>query len=105
MTSNANAFLIYINDLPSISEVLQFYLFADDTNIYYEDESLINLEKIINKLYTWLIANRLSVNIDKTNFLVLHSYNKPVKQRITIITKEGGMQEKTHMKQRSPLRW
>ena len=24
-------FLIYINDLPHISEVLQFYLFADDT--------------------------------------------------------------------------
>ena len=26
-------FLIYINDLPNISEVLQFFLFADDTNI------------------------------------------------------------------------
>ena len=30
-------------------EMLQFYLFADDTNIYYEDESIINSEKIINK--------------------------------------------------------
>ena len=29
-------FLIYINDLPHISEVLQIYLFADDTNFYYE---------------------------------------------------------------------
>ena len=29
-------FLIYINDLPNISKVLNFYLFADDTNIYYE---------------------------------------------------------------------
>ena len=50
-------FLIYINDLPYISEVLQFYLFADDTNIYYESESINKLEKIINKelkkLYTW----------------------------------------------------
>ena len=42
-------FLIYINDLPRISEVLQFYLFADDTNIYYEAESIDKLEKIINK--------------------------------------------------------
>ena len=33
-------FLVYINDLPNISEVLQFYLFADDTNIYYEAESI-----------------------------------------------------------------
>ena len=30
-------FLIYITDLPSISEVLQFYQFAGDTNIYYEE--------------------------------------------------------------------
>ena len=27
-------FLIYINDLPNISKKLNFYLFADDTNIY-----------------------------------------------------------------------
>ena len=29
-------FLIYINDLPNISKVLHLFLFADDTNIYYE---------------------------------------------------------------------
>ena len=28
-------FLIFINDLPNVSKFLQFYLFADDTNIYY----------------------------------------------------------------------
>ena len=28
-------FLIYINDLPSVSKVLSFYVFADDTNIFY----------------------------------------------------------------------
>ena len=33
-------FLIYINDLPNISDKLEFYLFADNTNIYYENESL-----------------------------------------------------------------
>ena len=33
-------FLMYINDLSSISNKLEFYLFADDTNIYYENESL-----------------------------------------------------------------
>ena len=33
-------FLLYINDLPNTSNVLNFYLFADDTNIYYESNSL-----------------------------------------------------------------
>ena len=67
-------FLIYINDLPNISEVLHFYLFADDTNIYYEAETMKELETVINKelkkLDTWLIVNRLSLNIAQTNFLV-----------------------------------
>ena len=49
-------FLIYINDLPNISKVLNFYLFADDTNIYYEsDDSLQELEKVINKEFIIII--------------------------------------------------
>ena len=56
--------------------------------IFIEAESLNKLETIINKelkkLHTWLIVNRLSLNIDKTNFLVFHPYNKPAKQRITM---------------------
>ena len=31
--------LIYMNDLPNISKVSHFFLFADDTNIYYKAES------------------------------------------------------------------
>ena len=42
-------FLIYMNDLPNISKLLQFFLFADDTNIYYEAESSEQLEQVINK--------------------------------------------------------
>ena len=41
-------FLLYINDLPNISKNLNFYLFADDTNIYYESNSLTDLEKTVN---------------------------------------------------------
>ena len=38
-------FLICINDLPNISNKLDIFLFADDTNIYYENESFIKLLK------------------------------------------------------------
>ena len=51
-------FLIYINDLPNISKILNFYLFADDTNIYFDSSSLKDIERTINKelqkLYLWL---------------------------------------------------
>ena len=41
-------FLIFINDLPSVSKKLNFYLFADDTNIYFDAEKLEKIEKTVN---------------------------------------------------------
>ena len=95
-------FLIYINDLPNISKILNFYLFADDTNIYYESSSLDKLERTVNrelnKLFLWLNVNRLSLNIDKTNFIVFHPYNKPIKKRITININNNAIKEKEYIK-------
>ena len=94
-------FLLYINDLPNIPEVLHFYLFADDTNIYYEADNMEKLETVVNKelrkLGTWLIGNRLSLNIDKTNFLIFHLYNKPLKQRITLKIHKKAISESDYM--------
>ena len=36
-------FLIYVNDLPGVSKVLSFYVFADDINIFYSSRDLITL--------------------------------------------------------------
>ena len=51
-------FLIFINDLPNISKHLTFYLFANDTNIYYESSNLLHIQKIVNrelrKVRKWL---------------------------------------------------
>ena len=95
-------FLIYINDLPNISKLLDFYLFADDTNIYYEADTPERLELVLNKelkhLHTWLIVNRLSLNIDKTNFVVFHPYNKPSKHKITLKIQKKAISEKNHVK-------
>ena len=69
-------FFIYINDLANTSEKLKFYLFADDTNIYFESSALSNLIKIVNRelrsVKKWLDANKLSLNIDKTNYVIFH---------------------------------
>ena len=55
-------FLLYINDLPNISDKLKFFLFADDTNIFYENDNLDNLQNSVNselaKLVTWLYTNK-----------------------------------------------
>ena len=93
-------FLIYINDLPTISNKLDLYLFADD--IYYEVESPGNLEKKVNKelknLHLWLSVNRLALNIEKTNFVIFHPFNKPLKYNVTIKIHKKAITEKQSIK-------
>ena len=64
-------FLVYVNDLHKCSNALDYHLFADDTNIFLQDQNLHSLELKLNeerdKVYQWLQLNRLSLNIDKTN--------------------------------------
>ena len=69
--------MIYVNDLPRISKILEFYLFADDTSIYFEPDNLLTLQKVVNreliKVKKWLEANRLALNISKTNYVTMLS--------------------------------
>ena len=73
-------FLIYINDIYYSSDKMTFSLFADDTNLLYADKNLRSLENVVNtelfKIYNWLTANKLSLNIKKSNFIIFHSYQK-----------------------------
>ena len=66
-------FLLYINDLPKISNILSFLIFADDTTIIYSNPNLIDLIDKLNSelqhLSEWFSANRLSLNTSKTNFI------------------------------------
>ena len=70
-------FLIDISDLPNVSKHLRFSFFADDTNIYIEAKDLETLQKIMNwephRVKKWLEANKLSLNIEETNFFAFHS--------------------------------
>ena len=67
-------FLIYINDIQESSDKLKLFLFADDTNAVYADKNLKSLEFTVNqelcKLFDWLTANKLTLNIKKTNFVI-----------------------------------
>ena len=57
-------FLLYRNDMPHVSKLLTFYLFADDTSIFFSDQNLRNLRNLkntVNHEFTyvsgWLTAN------------------------------------------------
>ena len=73
-------FLIYVNDMTNCSNLLQFILFADDTNLFFSSTNINDLIAIVNreldKLAVWFRANKLSLNIDKTNFILFGLKNK-----------------------------
>ena len=69
-------FLIYINDLPNVSKKLYSILFADDTSVFLEGENLNTLSTVINeelnKLSIWLASNKLTLNTDKSHYVIFH---------------------------------
>ena len=73
-------FLIYINDLPNCSNKLSFKIFADDTNVFALASNLKNLEALMNseleKVKEWCDVNKLSINMSKTNFMIIKSIRK-----------------------------
>ena len=67
-------FILYIDDICNISQVLKLIICADDTNIFCTGESIAELCTSVSielrKLHIWLSINKLSLNINKTNFMV-----------------------------------
>ena len=57
--------------------MLKFVLFADDTCLFYSYKNNPNAEKILNaelkKVSNWLAANKLSLNVGKSNLLLYSS--------------------------------
>src|ERR1043165_1920485 len=73
-------FLIYVNDIAATSKIFHYILFADDTNVFISDKSVESLfERANHELTTissWFRANKLSLNIDKTKFILFRSRRK-----------------------------
>ena len=73
-------FLLYVSDIYCSSKKLKFYLFADDTNILHNHKDLKTLEKEMNvelhNVHQWLVSNKLTLNLNKTNFVIFRPYQK-----------------------------
>ena len=62
--------------------------FADDTNLLCSDRNPSMLRKKMNEdlklIFEWLCANRLSLNVSKTEFIIFKPPRKHLEQRITL---------------------
>ena len=73
-------FLLYINDLSSVSERLLSFMFADDTSMLIHGKDVSLLEEEMNtelcKVTTWLKLNKLSLDIAKTHSMLFSNSPK-----------------------------
>ena len=73
-------FLIYINDLHKAIQYCKVHHFADDTNLFHTSKSVKNLNKLVNgdmkHLNNWLSANKISLNVEKTELVIFKSPRK-----------------------------
>ena len=83
-------FLIYINDLYMCNENCKIKMFADDTclTVYGKtiDEVLLDGQAKSTDLFEWCLYNKLTVNADKTCFMIFHSRKRHVPNNVTSIT-------------------
>ena len=67
-------FLIYVNDIASVSDSLLGIMFADDTNMFLSGTDMYKLQQTLNveleKINLWIQVNKLSLNINKTHFML-----------------------------------
>jgi hypothetical protein len=81
-------FLIYINDMKNSVKNSILHHFADDTNLLCSATDEKNLKKKMNEdlrlIYIWLCANRLSLNVDKTEFIVFRPLRNKPDNRFTL---------------------
>jgi hypothetical protein len=75
-------FLIYVNDFPKIINYESItILFADDTSIFVKNPNPVafvnDINAVFKRINEWFMANLLSLNFDKTNFIHCTSKSKP----------------------------
>ena len=81
-------FILYINDICNISPVLNFILFADDTNLFCTGSNIHTVCKTVtcelDKLNCWFAVNKLSLKLSKTNYMIFTKQNVPKNIEVSI---------------------
>lgn len=91
-------FLIYVNDMHEIGLHGQITLYADDTCLFYFGSSIHEMisqaQQDLDTLFEWLQSNLLTVNVQKTCYLIFKAKNKTLPQHSPLILNGTALQEK-----------
>ena len=95
-------FLIYINDMHKAVKNYIIHHFVDDTNLLYSHKNPKILKKHMNEdlklLFNWLCANRLSLNVSKTEVIIFRPPKAKLVDRVTLTLNRTKIFESTKIK-------
>ena len=95
-------FIIYMNDICNVSELLYTIMYADDTNVIMSGNDLESLIQSVKSelclLNTWLKANKLSLNVNKIYYLVFHRARIKVDNDNSIRMNDSIINSASHLK-------
>jgi len=81
-------FFIYVNDIMELKLNSTVYLFADDTALVCSADNYMHLQYFLSedlqKLSKWMYENRLTMNWDKSSFMLFGNDEYPVLQSIEV---------------------
>ena len=73
-------FLIYINDLPNCVKCSSTRMYADDTNLTASGSSISEIKSMLDKdiecVVDWLCVNKLTLNVIKTEYMIIGSWQR-----------------------------
>ena len=92
-------FLLYINDIPNCLSHCEPRMYAHDTHLTYADNYIGSIELCLSEdllnVHTWLNANKLTLNMTKTEFMLIESDQRPN----TIAASPSVLMNSTHVKE------
>ena len=95
-------FLLYINDISQSSNLVDFHLFADDTSVFYSNKDNqmmeISLNNELHNISNWLKANKLSLNVKKSNVIHINNKRSDNSQKINLCIESEMIEVKSHAK-------
>ena len=88
---------------------LNFYLFADDTNVLYANNNLKSFESVVNeelrKVCEWLNTNKLSLNTSKSNFVIFHPFQRKPDYNVTLKMYDNDLKILTSLEQKHYVKY
>ena len=70
-------FILYVNDLCNVSNLVKCILFADDTRLFCSDANVNRLfervSSVLASMCRWFATNKLSLNVLKTSYMLFRN--------------------------------